>query len=86
MEHNLSSQSTGKIYITACPRCHANHKPSSSKTDNESCGTFKLVNGVTDDAANKRYSGRVSFFHPLDGSIVTFGGFVVTTNDKVRKR
>ena len=85
---NFPSQTTGKIYITACPRCHANHKSSSSSSNEaESCDTFKLVSGVTDgDDAEKRFSGRMSFFHPLSDSIVTFGGFVVATNDKVQTK
>ena len=75
-------QINGKIYVTACPRCHL-AKSSSDKDgdgDAESCGTFRMVS-VAGDV--KRYSGRVSFFHPLDGCIVTFGGFAITTNEKV---
>ena len=77
-------QTNGKIYVTACPRCHSSVTKDKSliedDVDAESCDTLTQIR-VAD---MKRYSGRVSFFHPFDGSIVTFGGFAITTNDKVR--
>ena len=73
-------------YFKKCPKCQSNRNRDSfviviDPPLDESCDTFRLVS-VSDV---KRYSGRVSFFHPLDGSVVTFGGFVITTNDKVRR-
>lgn len=72
-------QTTGKIYVTSCSTCHPTNREKSSDDNVESCDTFRLI-AIADD---KSYSGRFSFFHPLDRSVVTFGGYAVVTNDKV---
>ena len=73
------SQTSGKIYVTACSTCHPPNREKSSDDNVESCDTFRLI----DTPDDKSYSGRLSFFHPLDRSVVTFGGYAVITNDKV---